>query len=522
VRYSVGYASGGDVRWTRADELSAEAALRVAARGDAAPVRDSGPTRRLGADAVVVLLVDGTDPVTEQPERLREEPGGGRPEVERWRRVARAARGPIADDAPATPSFPLLQTTSTQRLRLWKRFLPPGRAVSLQELASQTVADAGVRLSVGAPTSQGDFKLALAHRPLLLFDRDEPVPRPLSVASLFVQDRVSLCHDREVTGTTCDPPIRDARLLENGGTHIQIRPRSSRELRDMANREKPAIADATRGMVADPSEAGAAPGPTPPPSAPVSGAEDATLGRESTMYVHPVSIGNMLYLDYWWYLSDNPAEGLGLGAFCGAGFVIPGVTCHDHQSDWEGMTVVVDRSADTPVVTAVQYAQHDDVLRYDWEALLRRWSGSTRRPANELRVDPALVSLAEASGRPLAFVALGTHSTYPTPCDSCRQVANSSIKEDTHRGDLPWIGNYRTACGDQDCLQVLPTREAGFTPALWNAFDGPWGERRCVFKHYCDSGTAPAAPGTQDRYTDPTHYDGVVDEAGRFTRQASP
>jgi hypothetical protein len=37
---------------------------------------------------------------------------------------------------------------------------------------------------------------------------------------------------------------------------------------------------------------------------------------------------------------------VGLKAFCGAGLVIPGITCHDHQSDWEGLTVVVDRARD--------------------------------------------------------------------------------------------------------------------------------------------------------------------------------
>ena len=71
-----------------------------------------------------------------------------------------------------------------------------------------------------------------------------------------------------------------------------------------------------------------------------------TLGDpRSTIYVRPVrrevNGRQFLYLDYWWYLPDNPARA-GKGAFCGAGLVIPGVSCFDHQSDWEGITVKLD------------------------------------------------------------------------------------------------------------------------------------------------------------------------------------
>jgi hypothetical protein len=504
------------MRWTLTDEPSADSALRVAAMGDTAPVRATTAARRPGADPVLVLLVDGTGPVTEKPAELPNRVGGGAAEVARWRKVARAAG---AGAAPPIPTFPLLETTGKKRLSQWSRFLTPGHAVSIQELGSPTVTDAGVRLSVGAPTSQQDFNLAVEHQPLLLFDRDEPVPRPLSIASLFSQERVRLCDDRRLAGTDCGDPIRDARELRNGGTHLQIEAPKSARLRRTAFGERQGAGKRIDAMVTEPTTPGAPPAATPPPGAPLTDASGKVLGQDSTIYVHAVSSGSLLYLDYWWYLSDNPAEGLGLGAFCGAGFVIPGVTCHDHQSDWEGLTVVVDRSQPKPIVTAVQYAQHEKVVRYEWEKLLRRWRGETSRPADELRVDPSLASLAETTGRPLAFVARGTHSTYPTPCDPCEQVA-TPIKEDVHRGDLPWIGNFTTVCGDQDCLQVLPTRESGTRGALWNAFAGPWGERRCVFEYYCDSGTAPAAPGTQHRYERPTHYDGVVDDTGKF--EATP
>jgi hypothetical protein len=412
------------------------------------------------------------------------------------------------------PTFALLQTKNEQRLKQWEPFVKPGRAVSMQTLGSQTATDAAVRLSIAAPTSQADFSLAVEHRPLLLFDSDEPVPRPLSVASLFSEKRVRLCRDRAVQ-TKCSQPIRDATELQNGRTHLQLELPKSEELRSIAMRENGEIGRLTKLAATTASSPGSPPHATPPPDSPITDASGAVLGQGSTIYVHPVSSERdgrqLLYLDYWWYLPDNPAGGLGLGAFCGAGLVIPGVTCHNHESDWEGLTVVVDRTEAKPVVTAVQYAQHDDVLRYDWHALVRRW--------HREKVLPALTKVAEASGRPLAFSARGTHSTYPTPCDPCHQVVNDNLNEDKHRGDLPWIGNYTLTCGDQDCLQMLPTREGGSQPALWNAFAGLWGTRRCVLVFYCDSGSPPAAPGRQERYKHPTFYDGVVGEDGTFKSQ---
>src|SRR5262249_28280148 len=108
-----------------------------------------------------------------------------------------------------------------------------------------------------------------------------------------------------------------------------------------------------------------------PPAAAVAPGEEKVAAK-TAIYVHPVSVTHddgrrLLYLDYWWYLAYNPVE-LGGGALCGAGLVISGVTCPSHQSDWEGVTVVVDRTG-KPRLLAVQYAQHSDVVRYPWSLL---------------------------------------------------------------------------------------------------------------------------------------------------------
>jgi hypothetical protein len=502
VRYSVGYAAGDGVRWTLAGSPSADDALRVAAQGDTAPVA-SAPKLRDGADPVLVLLVDGTPPVLDAPNDLPNVPGHPG-EVDRWARVAHAA-------APATaPKFALLQTTNRARLSRWSAFTRRGDDVSLQVLGARTVTGAALRLATAAPTADSDFALALEHRPILLFDQSEPVPRPLSVAWLFADGRVSLCRDRGVIKTRCEAVTRPAEL-ENGGTHLELTLPKSRALRAVAKLDAERAAAAPAAPPSD--QPGAPPGGAEAPPMP---AHPQQLDQPPTaIYVHPVPVErngqSLLYLDYWWYLPDNPA-GVAGGAFCGAGLVIPGITCQDHLSDWEGMTVVIDRTGPRPLVTAVVYGQHNTVVRYPWQQLRQRWDG-----------DPALsrffAAIPDASGRPLAFIAKGTHAAYALPCGGgCRQVADHTLGDGPHRGGLAWVGNDTAICQAIGCLQPLPAREGGRQPALWNAFTGTWGDRHCALTYYCDSGSPPAAPGHQYRYTHPTQCTGVIDPSWRFRR----
>jgi hypothetical protein len=256
--------------------------------------------------------------------------------------------------------------------------------------------------------------------------------------------------------------------------------------------------------------AAAPPEGTPPPSS----APDEPLGVGSAIYVHPVAVNNgakrLLYLDYWWYLSDNPARSAG-GALCGAGMVIPGATCQDHESDWEGVTVVVDRSGAEPVVTAVQYAQHNRVNRYDWSALESYWRTH--------KLEKYVKRVADPTGRPLAFIAEGTHASYPFPCGGgCHQVGAEGLAklgENEHDGELEWSANNTSTCGPASCLLLLPTTGGGQQPALWNDFAGPWGKRHCRWRYYCDSGSPPESPGRQKRYRDPSQ---ATPHAGRVDR----
>jgi hypothetical protein len=449
LRYSVGVATGDGVRWTLVDDPSSSAALDALAAGDELPAAERPPSPRTGADSALLLVVDGTPPVNLDPTALRQvarRPG----EVAEWKRVAAAA---VPREMPV---FALLQSTNGRRLDEWRRWQRLEGVASAQE-QSPAVADTALQLAVGSATAQADLALAMTHRPVLLFDRREPYPMPVAVDSLFREGRVTLCDDRGVSTSCEDEPLRSPHGLVNGGTHLRLDLRA-------------------------PAAAGS--------------------GAGSAIYVHPVSVDrgrrHLLYLDYWWYLPGNPVD-VGGGALCGAGLVIPGVTCQSHESDWEGITVVVDRSRKEPRVVSVHYAQHDSVVRYPWQDLQRRWQAPD--------VAALVAQIPDLAGRPLAFVARGTHATYPEPCaGGCRQVG-SGLGESAHRGDLDWVGNDTAECGKSVCLQMLPTHGNGEKPALWNAYTGQWGERHCRLTFYCDSGSPPTAPGNQERYEDPTQYD---------------
>lgn len=171
--------------------------------------------------------------------------------------------------------------------------------------------------------------------------------------------------------------------------------------------------------------------------------------------------------------------------------------------------MVVDRTNTKPRIKAVQYAQHDNVVSYSWGELRERWE--------QPRFQALVADVSDASSRPLAFVARGTHATYPTPCPrNCHQVAKSDVGEEPHDGKLLWVGDLTDACGRASCLQMLPTREGGAKPALWNAYNGPWGERHCFLTYYCDSGSPPTSPGKQGRYEHPASYDGYVNKKWEF------
>lgn len=321
-------------------------------------------------------------------------------------------------------------------------------------------------LPVAAGENAGHATLALRVRPYLLFDRRE-ARFPLDIEDAARAGRISSCSGDECEG------VRRAAALDRSANFVEI-------------------ADFT-------GERGGGPG--------------------SAYYYHVVDKDrpNRIYVDYWWYFTRNPSP-VGAAVGCGPGARWVGITCHDHPSDWEGVTVVlgpcpagrqdcVRSGEELWAPLAVRYAQHEHVVSYPWSTLTELWRGyPDRKPA-----------------RLLVYVARDSHASYPAPCaGECKQYANYPLlnadlpfvdekrDEGAHDGRLEW--NYNDTCsqkedGDDasaaDCLEPMPITTAGLA-ASWNAFRGKWGRQTCILAGaYCDTSKAPGSPAGQGRYRDP-------------------
>lgn len=507
VRYHVGFAEGARVRWTLAGGSEPEA-LDALAKEDAPAVEE--PEARPRADRVLALVVDGTPAYVEDPAALPEVARGD-DAIDGWRAIARRWRELASTTERPAAAYALLQTRDSDRLARWRDADGVLEPVPLLDFGSPALTDAAFRLAVESPTARDDLLLAERYRPLLLFDSGEPVPRPLSVEALFEAKRIRQC---PLHGDLdeCTERLTSPAALTNGETRLELDRYPSEELSAAARSDlralpKPASAAAGEGADA-----------APPPAIAQTPGESAFTVPRTTMYVHAVPRTydgkRLLFLDYWWYLPDNPARA-GSGAFCGAGLVIPGISCFDHKSDWEGITVVVNRSGPEPKLESLHYAEHSSVVRYRPDELRAYW-----------RTLPEIPTVDRDSERPRVFVADGTHAAYPTLCrgDNCRQTA-ADAEEQSHDGGLPWAGNASTDCGGGiSCLTRFPTLVGGRAPALWNAFEGPWGNARCFLKYYCNSTTPPAAPGKQGRYKRPWRCagDGRVTPSGERSFKRGP
>jgi hypothetical protein len=294
--------------------------------------------------------------------------------------------------------------------------------------------------AAGAPS-----QAAVDHHPILLFDGDERFRTPLDVDAMFETGDVQLCPEGNGLLADCRT-VERASDLRNGFGNLRF---DSQEIQD----------------------------------------DDLP----TTIYAHEVPDrlhAGWTDIDYWWYLPDNPAN-TALGAMCGAGLVIPEITCFDHQSDWEGITVVVD-AGKQPV--AVHYAAHDHVISVPWATL-------QAAVGKELR---AFVGQRDVANHPLVFVARGTHAAYPLPCKSSTCNGNSAFEDNRHDGEHVWP---EEECSGRRCVTAFPRTADGKRDASWNAFDGHWGSAICVEKIYCARSDAPKAPGTQGRYKRPWCFD---------------
>jgi hypothetical protein len=289
----------------------------------------------------------------------------------------------------------------------------------------------GRDLPVAAPAAAVP-RAAIDHRPLLMFDSGEVLRTPVDIDDLLRSRLVEHCPEGKGLLVEC-PTLTSAGDLSTDGGNLRFKTES--------------------------------------------------FGNDtfrSRIYVNVVDGATSTYLDYWWYLPDNPAN-TARGAMCGAGLVIPEITCFDHQSDWEGVTVVLDKASGQP--REIHYAAHKFVVRVPWDVAR----------AAAVRTAPSVgLTASDVADRPLVFVARGTHAAYPQPCrkDFCR--TSSFANDNQFDGRNAWPEN-----GCQSCVSPFP-RTAGGAPASWNAFTGHWGSALCLTKGlYCARSEAPKAPGAQ-------------------------
>jgi hypothetical protein len=414
------------------------------------------PTLRPTADPVLLLAVDGLPANFTAAGALPDLPAIPA-EAPQWQRLARAAL------PRRVPTFALLQSTDEARLAPFARVFDGARSV--QSLAGdRTVGDVALRLEVTAPGADEDLALAYQHRPALFFDGGERFRTPLNIDAMLATGAVDLCDDRQPLVARCTT-VHSSQDLYNGDTHLSF------DTEEVARKT-----------------------------------------QQTAIYVHvadDLQTPGLKDLDYWWYLPDNPANAAS-GAMCGAGLVIPEITCFDHQSDWEGVTVVVRPGNPTPV--AVHYAAHKHVVRYPWSILEPAWRGPRFARARE-GID--------ITRRPLVFVARGTHAAYPNLCRAASCDEPGAFNENRHDGGRPWPGNRDAVCASL-CVDVLPTHERGASPAQWNGFDGYWGTPRCVAVAFCSSSKAPKSPGLQGRYNHPWCWTARAPRFGALTLKAAP
>jgi hypothetical protein len=159
------------------------------------------------------------------------------------------------------------------------------------------------------------------------------------------------------------------------------------------------------------------------------------------------------------------------------------------------------------------------VVRYDYQQLVTDWKAQpTRNRAwQSRRFIQNLARIDDLERRPMAFVARGSHAAYRHVCPSnCHQLAKG-LTQNPHDGLRSWPANDTAHCIASACLQLIPTRHGGRDAALWNAYDGVWGERHCILRGaYCSAEISPAAPATQDRYKYPLRISGYGDAKLKF------
>jgi hypothetical protein len=302
-------------------------------------------------------------------------------------------------------------------------------------------------------------ELALAYRPILLFDSEERW-RPLNVERLM-QERIdgSPIHTRCSVNAECTPISDISDLAATDASTI-----------DLAGQELGGSDYAAPDLAAC---------PLPQPA----NLRDCDDGPASAIYYSVRRANGRVYIDYWWFLRYNHFARYSAPELCRNRSlrVLGSLSCLEHEADWEGVTVVT-AVGDPQRLEYVDFAAHEGVYR---------------RPVARLEL---------VGRRPRVYVAQGSHAAYPVACpEECPQVAqvvfDLHVPEANTDGSAGWARNSDTSCNRPPrCLLPLPAAD-------WNAFPGHWGSQACVSgRSSCRLAVPPQSPSAQRRYRVPWCY----------------
>lgn len=220
------------------------------------------------------------------------------------------------------------------------------------------------------------------------------------------------------------------------------------------------------------------------------------------MYVHVREEDGTIFLGYWWYFRYNVSPWR-TEVNCLPGLGFDGISCHDHEGDWEGVTVVLrplGRARDPYVLgnlrpVWVLYDAHGRSIWWPWAQV-------------DLAADRGFYAT-----HPVVYVATGSHASYPTGCAraECDQALSKklSLGEGGFDGAEPWRFNTKSECEKPQlskdtrgpCLIALPSTDGGRRGVLWNAFPGAWGRARCtIVGKVCSQVDGPRSPSEQKRF----------------------
>jgi hypothetical protein len=303
--------------------------------------------------------------------------------------------------------------------------------------------------------------MALAYRPALLFDSDEPY-RPITIQALVDEGGQQVCLNPSTCApiTSADAIVSAAQTLAanhdatEGQTYIQ-----------MSGYQSPWAPCGLNGLLLDCGDASA------------------------IYYDYGQSANGYHYIDYWIFYRLNLVFG------------------DTHVGDWEGVTVILNPSIDagSPLsqsIAGVIFAEHSK-MAFRLPAVLRFCADSADIGSNCLTDD--LIGPESTNTHVADFVALESHASYPDACfadnEGCTNPETgqnwSPLGEGRHDGSSSWENNSDFFCNGQ-CVKPLAslTQEP---VEIWNAYEGIWGDTNITGPY--GSIKSPSSPSLQARYS---------------------